>query len=284
MAYASGKYAYSICDRCGFRYRYLDMRTEWDHTRVCPECYEPKHPQLDPVHPPNDAEALWQARPDVPLPQAQLGRVTTRNPSDTVIATKGTNMMRFRDDPNIGSAFSGNIGQTALGTLEISVNEPVSPDATSELSGVASTGSVDSLTTSVSDDIATPTGLAGTGSVGSLTVTGATSVTSYTVTVASYLGSNFFYIDGSRAATLNLTEGQTYRFDQSDSSNSNHPLRISTTSDGTHGGGSAYTTGVTTNGTPGSSGAYTQITVASGAPTLYYYCANHSGMGGQINT
>ena len=45
-----------------------------------------------------------------------------------------------------------------------------------------------------------------------------------------------------------------------------------------------YTTGVTTNGTPGSAGAYTQIVVASGAPTLYYYCSNHSGMGGTANT
>ena len=110
------------------------------------------------------------------------------------------------------------------------------------------------------------------------------SVTTYTVTVASYYGSNYFYIDGSRAPTLNLTEGQTYKFDQSDSTNSNHPLRFSTTANGTHGGGSEYTTGVTTSGTPGSSGAYTQIEVASGAPTLYYYCTNHSGMGGQINT
>ena len=49
-------------------------------------------------------------------------------------------------------------------------------------------------------------------------------------------------------------------------------------------GGAEYTTGVTTNGTPGSAGAYTQITVAVGAPTLYYYCTNHSGMGGQANT
>ena len=47
---------------------------------------------------------------------------------------------------------------------------------------------------------------------------------------------------------------------------------------------SEYTTGVTTNGTPGSAGAYTQIVVASGAPTLYYYCSNHSGMGGTANT
>ncbi len=126
------------------------------------------------------------------------------------------------------------------------------------------------------------TGIAGTSAVGSETVTG--NVTVYAVTVASYLGANKYYIDGSRQATLTLSEGSTYRMDQSDSSNSGHPLRFSTTSDGSHGGGSEYTTGVTTNGTPGNSGAYTQITVASGAPTLYYYCTNHSGMGGQANT
>mgnify|MGYP003109126514 FL=1 len=86
------------------------------------------------------------------------------------------------------------------------------------------------------------------------------------------------------AVTLDLQEGGTYTFDQSDSSNSGHPFRFSTTSDGTHGGGSAYTTNVTTNGTPGQAGAYTRITVAASAPTLYYYCQVQSGMGGQANT
>ena len=40
--------------------------------------------------------------------------------STAVIAQKGTNMMRFRDDPNIGSAFSGEVGQTAVGKLTVS--------------------------------------------------------------------------------------------------------------------------------------------------------------------
>ena len=91
-----------------------------------------------------------------------------------------------------------------------------------------------------------------------------------------------FVIDGVSQDSLTLQEGQTYIFDQADATNGTHPLRLSTTSDGTHGGGTEYTTGVTTSGTPGSSGAYTQIVVAVGAPTLYYYCSAHSAMGGTI--
>ena len=106
----------------------------------------------------------------------------------------------------------------------------------------------------------------------------------FTVTVSNPGSGNKYYIDGVLTPTLELVEGATFKFDQSDSSNSSHPLRFSTTSNGTHSGGSEYTTNVTTNGTPGSSGAYTQIQVASSAPTLYYYCTNHSGMGGQANT
>lgn len=106
----------------------------------------------------------------------------------------------------------------------------------------------------------------------------------FTVTVQSTSAGNRYFINGDEAPTVTLYEGATYRFDQSDSSNSGHPLRFSTTSNGTHGGGSEYTTGVTTVGTPGVTGAYTEIAVASGAPTLYYYCSVHSGMGGQANT
>ena len=106
----------------------------------------------------------------------------------------------------------------------------------------------------------------------------------FTVTVVSTGSGNKYFIDGVQTPTLELVEGGTFRFDVSDSSMGPHPFKFSTTSNGTHSGGSEYTTGVTTSGTTGQSGAYVQIEVADSAPTLYYYCQYHSGMGGQANT
>jgi len=108
--------------------------------------------------------------------------------------------------------------------------------------------------------------------------------TAKTVTVVSTGSGNKYAIDGTQQATLYLARGATYVFDVSDSSVSGHPLQFSTTSDGTHGGGSAYTSGVTVSGSAGSGGATVTFVVPFDAPdTLYYYCSNHSGMGGTAN-
>jgi hypothetical protein len=104
----------------------------------------------------------------------------------------------------------------------------------------------------------------------------AATTVNYTVTVASYGGGNKFHILGVPQKTLELMEGNTYVF----SYPSAHPFALSTTSDGTHGGGSEYTTGVTRD----SSANTLTYVVPTGAPQLYYYCTNHSGMGGTANT
>ena len=100
------------------------------------------------------------------------------------------------------------------------------------------------------------------------------STINYTVTVASYAGSNKFHILGIPQNTLELMEGNTYVFTYPAA----HPFALSTTSNNS--GNSEYTTGVTRN-----AGANTlTYVVPASAPQLYYYCTNHSGMGGTANT
>ena len=93
----------------------------------------------------------------------------------------------------------------------------------------------------------------------------------YNVAVQSVGGSNKYFIMGTQQKTLELEEGNTYIFDHP----SAHPLRFSTDSNNS----TPYTTGVTVV-----SSTRVQIVVATNAPTLYYYCNVHAGMGGQANT
>ena len=118
----------------------------------------------------------------------------------------------------------------------------------------------------------------------------------FTVTVASktaahpYNGDgsgNMYLLDGVAGAApilggFDATTANSeyfYKFDQSDSSNSTHPLRFYLDADKT----TQYTTGVTTSGTPGSSGAHTTIAINEETPrVLYYQCSSHGYMGNYI--
>ena len=256
--FASGKRAYGISDRSGFRYRLKDMKKEWNGLLVGKDEFEPKHPQLFVKRRIIDPQAIRDARPEVNLTE-ERGIQWGFNPVGT---------------PNRDYSPSANIQATGQ-VGSVSINPTESTDAIN-LSGVSATSSVGSISVNEDDVSSYVTGVSSSSGVGSVTVS--SNVTRYTVTVASYLGANKYYIDGVRQPTLSLSEGSIYLFDWSAATS--HPFRFSTTSDGTHNSGSEYTTGVVKD----DSAYTTQITVAGSAPTLYYYCSNHSGMGGQANT
>lgn len=62
--FATGKYAYGISDRSGFRYKLNEMRREWTGALVGPDEYDPKQPQLEPRRKVVDPQALRNPRPD----------------------------------------------------------------------------------------------------------------------------------------------------------------------------------------------------------------------------
>jgi len=110
MAYAQGKYARAICDRCGFDVPYLDLRKEWTGFFVCSECYEPKEPQLDPVPHVADPEAIRNPRPQVS---------SSLVAGEGVVRTIDANSMMTTTGDSIGFAFSMDASTGEIGTVTV---------------------------------------------------------------------------------------------------------------------------------------------------------------------
>jgi hypothetical protein len=100
----------------------------------------------------------------------------------------------------------------------------------------------------------------------------------YTVTVTNPGSGNVFVLSGSNNPAIEMFRGNAYIFDQSDNSNTGHPLVFK------DGSGNAWTSGVTVTGTAGSSGAKVEFEVPSDAPSsMRYYCSVHgNSMGNTI--
>ena len=105
----------------------------------------------------------------------------------------------------------------------------------------------------------------------------------HTVTVSKVGNQNVFFIDGNSNPDFVVEAGKTYRFDQSDASNANHPLNFLSEA------GSDTTSYVEVSGTAGTEGAYVELYFDSGdinnidGPELSYYCEIHgAAMGNGI--
>lgn len=286
MTTARSKYAFGFCDRTGFRYPLNELVDEFKNgvktgLRVGRDVADGDHPQnfLGRVRI-FDPQSLSNARPDRSLEESRqlFGFNPVWNPAQFMTGSVGRAVVSF--DESVVNA----TGVSATGTVGAPTALTTTASATAPSRALGNVGTV-TITGDIVETVPATGPESALGDVGAVVpLVNVTETFTVTVSAAGYGSGNRFYLNGIQAPTGTLNEGSTYLFDQSDSSNSGHPLRISITSDGTHAGGVEYTTGVTTVGTPGNAGAYTQIVVASGAPTLYYYCTNHSGMGGQANT
>ena len=191
-------------------------------------------------------------------------RVRIATATSTTTSSITESVMRVRTSP-----------QTASVVATITSNGVFMISASSTVNGASTTAAICNRVrfgSGVPTAVASITVL-GYATRGGIASTGSTHTNE--VTVASVSGSNKYFINGVQQETLQLVEGNTYVFNYP----SGHPLRFSTTSDGTHASGTEYTTGVTHN-----SSTQSTIVVADGTPDLYYYCSFHSGMGGSAPT
>ena len=69
--FASGKNSVAMCDRCGFGYKLtllkkLVVKTKTYDLKVCPQCWDPDHPQLQlGMYPVDDPQGVRDPRPDL---------------------------------------------------------------------------------------------------------------------------------------------------------------------------------------------------------------------------
>ena len=264
MSYSSGKYAFGICDKTGFRYPLRDLVFEFKNgvktgLKVGVDVVDPDHPQnfIGRVKT-DDPQSLLDARPDRAEPEVE--RLLNPNPythsGSGIVTVTETNhgrttgdTVRFRNSLGVGSL----ITQSAM-ELSTGYSITVLTDDTYKFT----IPNISTATESVNYAV---------------TVVGGNPSNHPSYGVGS---ANKYAINGSTATAdveLTFKVGSTYRFTLSSSDMSSHPLRLYLDEDKN----TQYTTGVTSTST------YTEITVAAGAPsTLFYQCSIHGNMGARI--
>ena len=123
------------------------------------------------------------------------------------------------------------------------------------------------------------------------TITGsasnATTVLNYNTSTQATIANRYIMSETSAVATdhailtINtFNVGRTYKYDLTDSSNTNYPLKFSADDqEGTNGSGTEYTAGVSKVGTAGQAGAYTSIDVTDDTQTSIFAYADGSPAG-----
>jgi len=156
VAYSTGKFSFGLCDYCGQRYPYNILRKNWRGFKVCPEDYEPKEPQLEPLKFNGDAIALYEPRPD----RVEPVDVYVGSPGDSAFQSLGSanGNNNMRPYPEQGDVFGvGNIG-----TVLVITTSPVA------VSGVGATGSINNVQATGNSVIVNADSISSSGAIGNV--------------------------------------------------------------------------------------------------------------------
>jgi hypothetical protein len=137
--FSSGKYAISQCDRCNFRYKLKELRTQILKTKpynikVCNSCWDPDQPQLSlGLYPVDDPQAVRDPRPDTSYFQSgtnglQINTSGGTGPDGLGNPDMGSRIFQWGWNPVGGArlfdtALTENdlIGNTQIGTVTVNI-------------------------------------------------------------------------------------------------------------------------------------------------------------------
>lgn len=101
--FASGKYSIAQCDRCDARFKLKELRREVVKTKnyellVCPQCWDPDHPQLQlGMYPVDDPQGVRNPRPDRSYVTSGTTGLQVINSNSTDILAQGYQSEGSRD-------------------------------------------------------------------------------------------------------------------------------------------------------------------------------------------
>jgi len=130
--FASGKYSIAECDRCGQRYKLSQLKMEVIKTKlyqlkVCQECWDPDHPQLQlGMYPVDDPQAVRQPRPDITYVTSGLNGLQLNNTGFGGYPSGGSRDTQWGWNPVGGASLNDTgltpnylVGTTSVGTVTI---------------------------------------------------------------------------------------------------------------------------------------------------------------------
>jgi hypothetical protein len=133
--YASGRIAIAECDRCGQRYKLKELKTEVIKTKryelkVCPECWDPDHPQLLlGMYPVEDPQTLRGPRRDTTYVTAGVNGLQLTQDGFGGYPTGGSRDIQWGWSPvggarNFDNELTPNylVATTSVGTVTVTVS------------------------------------------------------------------------------------------------------------------------------------------------------------------